>query len=77
MQTVELKNDVHPLAPTTTNTNLHYDSLIRPEHFNAYFDRPQPLAYTHSLKQLDPSCHSLHELPLTYPPNSSSGDGCP
>ena len=77
MQTEELKNDVSPLAPTTTNTSLHHDSLIQPELFNAHSDRPRLLAYTHSLKQLDPPCHSLHELPLTYPPNSSLGDGHP
>ena len=77
MQTMELTNDVPPLAPEPNDPSLHHDSLIRPELFNAHFDRSRLLAYTLSPKQLDPPCHSLCDLPLTYPQNSSLGDGRP
>ena len=75
MQTMKLKSVVHPSASATNETRLHYGSFIRPELINAHFDRSRPLAYPFSPKQLDLPCHSLRELLLTYPPNSSSRDG--
>ena len=64
-------------TPEVLHTTLspNNGTLFELEFFNSHSNRPWSPCNAHSLKHLEPTTHSIHELPCTYPPRPSSGNG--